>query len=104
MCVFSIRSNGFLYHQIRLTMTILGKKIFFSFLEILNFVQFLYYLALIGNGLEDVGLITDLLDVEKNPRRPAYRFANPDGLILIDCNYEGLKWINGNNLKFSNGP
>jgi len=80
LCVFSIKSSGFLYHQIRLTMTIL---------------------ALIGNGLESVDLVEELLDVNRLPRRPSYKYANPDGLVLIDCEYEGVNWVQGHNPRFS---
>lgn len=89
MSVFSIKSSGFLYHQIRLTMTVLGmKRANVRFLVIL-------FKALIGNKLEKPSLVTELLDVEKFPRRPSYKYANPDGLVLIDCEYENLKWVDG---------
>ncbi|CBY18490.1 unnamed protein product [Oikopleura dioica] len=74
MCVFSIKASGFLYHQIRLTMAIL---------------------ALVGNKLEKSTIVKELLDVEKYPRRPSYKYANPDGLVLIDCEYENVEWIDG---------
>ena len=50
---------------------------------------------MIGNKLEKPSLVTQLLDVEKFPRRPSYKYANPDGLVLIDCEYENLKWVDG---------
>ena len=50
-------------------------------------------LALIGNGLEETQLVTQLLDVEKIPRRPGYKPAQPDGLVLTGCQFEGLQWI-----------
>ena len=67
-----IEASGFLYHQIRLTMTLL---------------------ALIGNGLEEAELVTKLLDVEKIPRRPGYKPAQPDGLVLTGCQFDGLDWV-----------
>ena len=50
---------------------------------------------MIGNKLEKPSLVTELLDVEKLPRRPSYKYSNPDGLVLIDCEYENLKWVDG---------
>ena len=35
----------------------------------------------------------ELLDVEKYPRRPSYKYANPDGLVLIDCEYDNITWV-----------
>jgi len=72
MCTFEIESSGFLYHQIRLTMTLL---------------------ALIGNELEDSELISSLLNLEAHPRRPGFKPANPDGLVLIDCKFPNLNWV-----------
>ena len=57
--------------------------------------------ALIGNELEDEKLVTELLNIEKYPRRPAYKFANPDGLVLVNCEYEGLKWVQSPNSSYS---
>ena len=53
------------------------------------------FLALVGNNLEKPTIVTELLDVEKHPRRPSYKYANPDGLVLIDCDYENIEWIDG---------
>ena len=53
------------------------------------------FLALVGNKLEKPTIVTELLDVEKHPRRPSYKYANPDGLVLIDCDYENIEWIDG---------
>ena len=78
MAALKIEASGFLYHQIRLTMTLL---------------------ALIGAGLEQPELIEHLLNVEKHPRRPGYKPAQPDGLVLTGCQFEGLEWrVNGRDL------
>ena len=50
-------------------------------------------LALIGNGLEEAELVTKLLDVEKIPRRRGYKPAQPDGLVLTGCQFDGLDWV-----------
>ena len=34
-----------------------------------------------------------LLNVETYPRRPGFKPANPDGLVLIDCKFPDLKWV-----------
>lgn len=54
-----------------------------------------HFLALVGNKLEKPTIVKELLDVEKYPRRPSYKYANPDGLVLIDCEYENVMWIDG---------
>jgi tRNA pseudouridine38/39 synthase len=62
-----IRGNAFLWHQVRCMVAIL---------------------LLIGEGLEDESLIRELLAVEKNPRKPLYRMADPSGLVLFDCLFD----------------
>lgn len=59
-----IRGNAFLWHQVRCIVAIL---------------------LLVGEGLEEASLVDELLDVEKNPRKPLYRMADPSGLVLYDC-------------------
>lgn len=44
-------------------------------------------LMLIGHGKEELSLITELLDVEKNPRRPEYAFAEQIPLVLFNTNF-----------------
>ena len=67
--ILEISSTGFLYHQIRLTMTILLQ---------------------IGLGNENIDVIDELLDIEKNPRRPQYHMANDLPLILTECKFEAF--------------
>lgn len=62
-----ISSTGFLYHQIRLTMTVLLQ---------------------IGLGNENLDMIDTLLDVENNPQRPQYCMSSDLPLILTDCRFE----------------
>ncbi|UKZ73349.1 hypothetical protein TrVFT333_000995 [Trichoderma virens FT-333] len=42
-------------------------------------------LFLVGQGLEQPSLVSELLDVEKNPRRPNYVMADEVPLVLWDC-------------------
>jgi tRNA pseudouridine38/39 synthase len=62
-----IRGNAFLWHQVRCIVAIL---------------------LLIGEKAEEESLITELLDVGKNPRKPLYRMAEPTGLVLYDCMFD----------------
>jgi len=62
-----IRGNAFLWHQVRCIVAIL---------------------LMIGEGIEDEVLISELVDVEKNPRKPLYRMADPSGLVLYDCLFD----------------
>ena len=65
----TIKGLSFLYHQIRCMMSIL---------------------FMIGRGHEEPSVITELLDVKKNPRKPVYDLADPSGLVLWDCCFEGV--------------
>lgn len=83
---FHVRGSAFLWHQIRHMVAVL---------------------FLVGQGLEKPSLISELLDVEKNPRRPNYVMADEVPLVLWDCIFpsdlndtiaprrkdDALKWI-----------
>lgn len=62
-----VNGNAFLWHMIRCIVAIL---------------------LLIGEGLEEETLISDLLDLEKTPRKPLYPLADPSGLVLYDCFFD----------------
>ncbi|PZC75587.1 hypothetical protein B5X24_HaOG205946 [Helicoverpa armigera] len=75
MYYLNIEGNAFLWHQIRCIMGLL---------------------LLIGEGKETPDVITELLDVEKCPRKPQYNMALDLPLNLFHCSYdlpEGCKWI-----------
>ncbi|KAK4241045.1 pseudouridine synthase [Achaetomium macrosporum] len=61
---FHVRGSAFLWHQIRHMVAVL---------------------FLIGQGLEKPSLVTDLLDVDKHPRKPNYAMADEVPLVLWDC-------------------
>jgi tRNA pseudouridine38/39 synthase len=67
MLEIEIRGNAFLWHQVRCIVAIL---------------------LMIGEGIEEEHLIDELLDIEKNPRKPLYRMADPSGLVLYDCLFD----------------
>uniref|UniRef100_A0A673FLH2 tRNA pseudouridine synthase n=1 Tax=Sinocyclocheilus rhinocerous TaxID=307959 RepID=A0A673FLH2_9TELE len=48
----------------------------------------------IGQKLEAPEIIDQLLDVEKNPRKPQYSMAVDYPLVLYDCHFEGVNWRN----------
>uniref|UniRef100_A0A7M4DX97 Pseudouridine synthase 3 n=1 Tax=Crocodylus porosus TaxID=8502 RepID=A0A7M4DX97_CROPO len=50
-------------------------------------------LFLIGQRMEDPEIIDELLDVEKNPRKPQYSMAVEFPLVLYDCEFENIQWI-----------
>lgn len=62
--VFSLHGSAFLWHQVRCIMAIL------------------FY---VGQELEPVNIVSDLLDLKKYPRKPQYEFAAPHPLVLWDC-------------------
>ncbi|KAK1594942.1 tRNA pseudouridine synthase A [Colletotrichum navitas] len=84
---FNIRGTAFLWHQIRHMVTIL---------------------FLVGQRLERPELVTELLDVEKSPRKPNYDLAHEIPLVLWNCVFPGdpesrttagaedaLRWVHG---------
>lgn len=66
---FHVRGSAFLWHQIR------------------HMVALLF---LVGQGLEKPSLISEILDVEKNPAKPAYVMADEVPLVLWDCIFPDL--------------
>ncbi|XP_032625903.1 tRNA pseudouridine(38/39) synthase [Chelonoidis abingdonii] len=69
---FEVTGQAFLYHQVRCMMAIL---------------------LLIGQRMENPEIIDELLDVEKNPRKPQYSMAVEFPLVLYDCEFENIQWI-----------
>jgi tRNA pseudouridine38/39 synthase len=61
---FHVRGSAFLWHQIRHMVAILFA---------------------VGQGLEKPSLVTELLDVSKQPRKPNYVMAEEVPLVLWDC-------------------
>ncbi|NWR62284.1 PUS3 synthase, partial [Bucorvus abyssinicus] len=72
LCQFEVTGQAFLYHQVRCMMAIL---------------------FLIGQRMESPEIIDELLDVEKNPRKPQYSMAVEFPLVLYDCAFENLRWV-----------
>lgn len=61
---FTLHGSAFLWHQVRHMVAVL---------------------FLVGQGLEPASIVSDLLDVQKNPRRPMYEMASDTPLVLWDC-------------------
>jgi len=72
ICQLIIKSNAFLWHQIRCVVSVL---------------------FLVGQGLEDPSVVTKLLDVDSMPQRPQYSISSEIPLNLFDCQYPGVNWI-----------
>lgn len=78
---FTLHGSAFLWHQVRHMVAIL-------------------FLA--GQGLESPHIVSQLLDVEKHPRRPKYEMADDTPLVLWNCVFpnendeerkDALKWL-----------
>ena len=78
---FTLHGSAFLWHQVR------------------HIVGILF---LIGQGLEQPSIVSDLLNVSENPRRPTYEMASDAPLVLWDCIFpdettgsreDSLNWI-----------
>jgi tRNA pseudouridine38/39 synthase len=66
---FHVRGSAFLWHQIRCMVAILFA---------------------VGQGLESPSVVSELLDVEKYPRKPIYTMADEVPLVLWDCIFPKL--------------
>jgi tRNA pseudouridine38/39 synthase len=72
LVVFNLIGTAFLWHQVR---------------------HIIASLFLVGRGLEDVGMIKQLLDTKANPSKPNYNMGDPLPLTLHECGYsEPLDW------------
>ncbi|PGH12012.1 tRNA pseudouridine(38-40) synthase [Helicocarpus griseus UAMH5409] len=78
---FTLHGSAFLWHQVRHLVAIL---------------------FLVGQRLEPPSIVRDLLDVEKNARRPTYEMASDAPLVLWDCIFpdessgsreDALNWV-----------
>ncbi|KAJ9261456.1 hypothetical protein DTO212C5_8324 [Paecilomyces variotii] len=78
---FTLHGSAFLWHQVRHMVAIL---------------------FLVGQGLESPSIVPELLDIAKNPRKPAYDMASDAPLVLWDCIFpdessgsraDALEWI-----------
>jgi tRNA pseudouridine38/39 synthase len=67
----TLTGTAFLWHQVRYMMSVL---------------------FLVGQGLEDPSVITQLLDVEKVPAKPEFPMASDLPLVLYDCKFSNLDW------------
>lgn len=70
--VFDLKGSAFLWHQVRCMIAIL---------------------FLVGQKLEAASIVTDLLNVEKFPSKPAYEMANDIPLVLYDCVFPEMEWL-----------
>ncbi|KAH8424176.1 pseudouridine synthase DEG1 [Aspergillus melleus] len=67
--VFHLQGSAFLWHQVRLMVSIL---------------------FLVGQGFESPSIVSELLDITKNPRKPSYTMASDAPLVLWDCVFPDL--------------
>ena len=67
LCTLTLRSRGFLWHQVRAIMAIL---------------------LLVGEGKEKPEVVRELLDVERYPRKPQYCLASEVPLCLYEAEYD----------------
>ncbi|KAL4469487.1 hypothetical protein ABPG74_004740 [Tetrahymena malaccensis] len=69
--VATIQGSAFLWHQIRNIMAIL---------------------FLVGKKQEEPSIVTELLDIQKNPSKPNYEMAPDYPLVLFDCLYNNVSF------------
>ena len=79
MCSLTIRSQAFLWHQIRCIMGIL---------------------LLVGQEKEKPDIVLHLFDIEKCPGKPQYNMAHELPLNLFHTEYDNVNWhIDQDNLR-----
>lgn len=44
-------------------------------------------------GKESPSIVSELLDVEKNPRKPQYSMASEVPLCLYEAHYDSFEWV-----------
>ncbi|KAK4289237.1 hypothetical protein Pmani_037780 [Petrolisthes manimaculis] len=71
MCVATIEGEAFLWHQIRCIMAVL---------------------LMVGEGKESPQVVTQLLNVNKHPRKPQYTMASEVPLNLYGSSFDGVSW------------
>ncbi|XP_012946059.1 uncharacterized protein LOC101858380 [Aplysia californica] len=73
MCELTVVGQAFLWHQIRCIVSVL---------------------FLVAQGKESLEIVEELLNVEKNPRKPQYTMASELPLVLFDCDFgDDLEWV-----------
>jgi tRNA pseudouridine38/39 synthase len=70
ICYLLIHGQAFLWHQIRCIA---------------------HVLFMIGRGLEEPSIVTELFDIKKCPGKPAYQIAEDKPLVLQNCEYPSLQ-------------
>jgi len=50
-------------------------------------------LFMVGNNNESPAIVSELLDVTKNNRKPVYPMASEIPLILYSAEHAGIEWI-----------
>ena len=71
LCHVEILGQAFLWHQIRCIVSVL---------------------FMVGKGLEEPSVVSELLDVQTNPGKPSYDLAPERPLVLHDCGYPNLRF------------
>eukprot|EP00004_Rigifila_ramosa_P018240 TRINITY_DN4513_c0_g1_i2.p1 TRINITY_DN4513_c0_g1~~TRINITY_DN4513_c0_g1_i2.p1 ORF type:complete len:288 (+),score=59.96 TRINITY_DN4513_c0_g1_i2:450-1313(+) len=72
VCYFEVTGFAFLWHQVRCMMAVL---------------------TMVGEKAEPPSVITDLLDTERMPRKPQYALASELPLVLYECGFENLHFV-----------
>lgn len=72
---FDLKGSAFLWHQVRCMVAVL---------------------FLIGQKLESPTLVQQLLDVNNLPSKPNYEMANDIPLVLYDCAFPPMEWLEPN--------
>ncbi|CAI5759767.1 unnamed protein product [Candida verbasci] len=78
---FNLQGNAFLWHQVRCMIGIL---------------------LLVGQKLESPEIVSDLMNIDKFSTKPVYEMANDIPLVLYDCIFPEMEWLQAKDLHKNN--
>ena len=58
----------------------------------------------VGSGADQPSVVSELLDIEKNPSKPGYKLAEPEPLLLSHCEYDPCPFGEPHNQSYNCSP
>ena len=58
----------------------------------------------VGQGSDKPSLVSELLNIEKNPSKPGYKLADPEPLVLTHCEYSPNPFKGNENQQYLSSP
>src|SRR3990167_1834113 len=58
----------------------------------------------VGSGADQPSVVSELLDIEKNPSKPGYKLAEPEPMLLSQCEYDPCPFGEPHNQSYNCNP